>query len=252
MTYPIFGQAIINAIAFGVESMVYRRLQHRSHDTLNVFNSFIAGVCAGSVQTVIVCPVELIKIQLQNQNIGKKHLSWAMKNFQPSSDILLANTKLQYSYGPVELTRKILHEEGIRGMFRGWWITMLREVPQFGIYFGTYAWIRNQLAIFSNTSPKDLRMLHLSFAGGITGVVTWLWYPADVIKSRLQLSEVVNNRAIKYNGIVDCVCKSYHTEGAGVFVRGLQPTLIRGFLNGFMTLPAFTLTMHLLNNEVYA
>ena len=248
MTYPLIGQGAINAIVFGVEVMVYKRLQAPGDcdQSPNIRNSVIAGFCAGSVQTVIVSPMELIKIRMQTQNIGQQHMAWLIKEF---GDIPTANKRHLHSYsGPVQTTIEITRREGIRGLFKGWWLTYFREAPQFGIYFGTYAWVRTKMAAFANTSPDQLGVLPLSLAGGITGVVTWLWYPVDVIKSRYQ-NDGAHLTKRKYTGMMDCVKKSVKHEGMGVFVKGIQPTLVRGFVNGFVTLPIFTLTMYWLDGK---
>jgi solute carrier family 25 carnitine/acylcarnitine transporter 20/29 len=230
-TCPLLGQGAVNATVFGVESLVYTRLRRGAHKTLSVTNSAIAGMCAGAVQTIIVCPVELLKIRLQNQFIGRK--------LHP------VQSKVQ----PIIIAREIFRNEGIKGIFRGWWITLLREVPQYGIYFGTYAWMRKYFADITKTSPEELGILPLSLAGGVTGVVTWCWYPVDVIKTRLQYNRTIDDKALRYNGITDCVVRSYQSEGPMVFMKGFQLTIIRGFLNGFVTLPVFTLAMQFLHSQ---
>lgn len=248
MTYPLIGQAAINAVVFGVESMVYGRLNNENESQLSIKKSTLAGMCAGTVQTVIACPMELVKIKMQNQSIGQPHVSWTMMKL--GRRLSIPKSKLFKDYrGPLELTQDILRKEGIRGLFRGWWLTLFREIPQYGIYFGSYSWIRIKFAALTNTSPENLGVLHLSLAGGITGVITWSWYPVDVIKSRFQYDGVINDKSMKYQGIIDCIKKSYKSEGIGVFVKGLQPTLISGFLNGLATFPVFTLIMQLLESK---
>lgn len=185
MTYPLIGQAAINAVVFGVESMVCGRLNEESESQLSIKNSVLAGMCAGAVQTIIACPMELVKIKMQNQGIGQPHISWTRMKLGRCSALQKSNLFKDYR-GPLALTQDILHKEGIRGFFRGWWLTLFREVPQYGIYFGSYAWIRIKFAAITNTSPENLGVLHLSLAGGITGILTWSWYPVDVIKSRFQ------------------------------------------------------------------
>lgn len=224
--------------------MVYTRLKTFEDEPLNVRNSVIAGLCAGSAQNIIVTPMELVKIRMQNQSIGQEHVSWTMKKLGVQEN----EQNYKHYRGPLETTQDIISREGLRGMYRGWWLTYFREVPQFGIYFGTYAWLRLKIASAMNISPEDLTVLHYSFAGGITGVVTWCWYPVDVIKSRYQ-NDGSFKEGKKYNGIIDCVQKSVRQEGIRVFVKGLQPTLIRGFFNGFATFPVFTLTMQLLDGK---
>ena len=44
------------------------------------------------------------------------------------------------------------------------WITIFREVPQFGIYFGTYAWIRQKVSNVIGSPPEELGVPYLSLA----------------------------------------------------------------------------------------
>ena len=257
VTYPLLGQAAINATLFGVESMTYTRLQN-GESSLSIKNSVIAGLCAGTMQTVIVCPMELVKIRMQNQSIGQQHVSWAERKLGALSSINGSkdhhtnsrHRNLFQNYrGPIRTTRDIIRKEGLRGMFKGWWITLFREVPQFGIYFGTYAWLRLQFSQITGVPPDELGAHYLSLAGGVTGVVTWCWYPVDVIKARIQNDGGVKGERRKYSGVMDCVRKSVRSEGLGVLFKGIQPSLMRGFFNGFATFPVFTLVSQFLNGE---
>ena len=221
--------------------MTYRRISSSQEDTsLSVWRSVVSGSCAGAVQTVIACPMELVKIRMQNQSIGKQYVSWTMRKMGVAP---VEGAYKDYK-GPLQMTREIIQRNGPLGMYKGWWLTQIREIPQFGIYFGSYAWIRQKIAHLTSQSSEELGLFHLATAGGLTGVVTWVWYPVDVIKSRFQ-----NDVANEYRGILDCLRKSVQSEGMRVLVRGLQPTLVRGFFNGFATLPIYTLIMRLLNSE---
>ena len=248
VTYPLLGQAAINAVLFGVESMVYERLQKHNQDkSLSIINSAVAGLFAGAVQTVIVCPMELVKIRMQNQSIGMQHVSWTMRRLGTSKTTPDSNNIFHNYRGPLQTTRDIINRDGIRGIFKGWWITVFREVPQFGIYFGCYAWLRLKISQLTHTPPERLGIFYLSLAGGITGVITWCWYPVDVIKSRFQ-NDGTKEEPRKYSGVVDCARKSVHHEGLGVLVRGIRPSLVRGFFNGFATFPVFTLVLQFLSS----
>lgn len=236
MTYPLIGQAAINATVFGVEHMVHRRLQDSSKPR-NPVNSLIAGCVAGAVQSILVCPMELIKIRMQTQGVGKQHVSWINKKMGtvPAGENY-AGQLLETYHGPWKTTRIIFQNQGITGLFRGWWLTIFREVPQFGIYFCTFDLIQEGIAKFTGRSPDNLTVVQNSLAGGVTGVVTWCWYPVDVIKSRFQSDGAIGYPK-QYKGIFDCVSQSVKADGWKVLWRGLQPTLFRGFLNGFATFP---------------
>lgn len=242
MTYPLLGQAMINSVVFGTQRIAMKWLpKAEPNSNLGIRNETIAGMFAGGVQSIIVCPMELIKIQMQNQGIGKEHVSWLMKKgLHMNGSKISPGSVLEKYHGPLETTLQIAREQGLKGLYRGWWLTLFREIPQFGIYFGTFAFTQRAIARYANKTPEELGVFWLALAGGVTGVVTWCWYPVDVIKSRFQDNRA-NSKAVQYKGIIDCVVKSYQAEGLKVFVRGLQPTLMRGFANGFVTLPVVTI-----------
>ena len=246
MTYPLLGQAFINAIVFGVQDNVNRRLPVSDESSLStrvIANGF-SGMIAGGVQTVIACPMELIKIRMQKQGEGQRHESWVMRKMKMNGKGKATSAPFMEHYqGPLEKTVEVYREQGLRkGLFRGWWVTLFREVPQFGIYFGTYTFLTAKMAEFHHTSEKRLGVAELSLAGGITGVITWLWYPMDVIKTRYQDDGAPGKRP-KYKGAVDCCVQSYRTDGLKVFWRGFGPTAARGFLNSAVTLPIVTLIL---------
>ena len=65
-------------------------------------------------------------------------------------------------------------------------------------------------------------------AGGFAGTFSWIvTFPIDVVKSRLQVDGIEGTP--KYKGAMDCVKKSYQTEGLAFFTRGLNSTLMRAF-----------------------
>ena len=71
----------------------------------------------------------------------------------------------------------------MRGIFRGLNITIVREIPAFGLYFASYE------AMTRRADPmKPLTTFHMLMAGGWAGVVYWLFnYTIDFLKSRLQV-----------------------------------------------------------------
>lgn len=219
MLYPLCSQALINATVFGVENAVYRHLSRGERD-VNYWNKFVASITAGAAQSLIVCPTELIKIRMQNQGVGERYS--------------------ERKIGPWKATVSIWKDKGIRGLFKGNWLTMAREVPQYAIYFYTFTRIQSGIASRRQTDLENLRVHENAVAGGITGVVTWLWYPVDVIKTRFQ----DDGASQKYTGIWDCVKKIRKEEGLKAFFRGIRPTLLRGLINGAVLLPVVEIIKH--------
>lgn len=132
---------------------------------------------------------------------------------------------LLYS-GPFDCLMKMHKAEGLRGVFRGLGLTVLREAPSFGVYFWAYEYI---CRLFDQADGSQLSTPVLLFSGGVAGQVSWLsTYPVDVVKSRIQ-----NDIHNQYKGAMDCIRKSYANEGLLFFWRGIGATLIRAFpMNG--------------------
>ncbi|XP_028295483.1 mitochondrial basic amino acids transporter-like isoform X2 [Gouania willdenowi] len=213
---PMMGLTFINAIVFGVQGNALRML---GHDT--PANQFIAGAAAGGIQSIICCPMELAKTRMQMQGTGE--IKASPRLYKNSFDCLV----------------RIYKHSGVTGVNRGMVTTLIREIPGFGVYFLVYDVLTRSLGC----EPGDRFMIpKLLFAGGITGIVSWLsTYPADVIKSRLQADGI--GGVYQYSSIADCVRQSVRKEGYGVFTRGLTSTLLRAFPVNAATFATVTLVL---------
>ena len=124
-------------------------------------NHFFAGCTAGVAAVFLICPSELIKCIAQVDN-------------RPASfktDILI--------------TKKILQTDGPRGLFRGLPITMIRDVPSFGLYFYVYEMLQQNLGWGTFVS------------GGWAGVASWVCvYPLDVIKTSWQVASPAERASV--------------------------------------------------------
>ena len=215
MASPMVGMAAINAIVFGVQGSTMRWLSSGSSHSSSV-HSFVAGATAGGVQSLICCPMELVKARLQVQG----------------DSALIDHSRGSPNYtGPWDAVKKIYSAEGIRGLGKGMTITLWREVPAFGLYFGTYDLLCRQL-VRNGGAVHDLPALWLCVAGGLSGVASWcITYPFDFIKSRIQTDGV--HGPPQYMGIIDCCRKSYALGKLRIFFKGFNATLLRAFpVNG--------------------
>lgn len=102
----------------------------------------IAGGFSAFPSTVLMTPIERVKVLLQTQ----------------TPDI---NGKFKYS-GPVDVISRLLKEGGIRSLYRGTWATLARDVPGSMAYFGAYEFLKNRL-----NKPGELNKSAILFAGGI-------------------------------------------------------------------------------------
>ncbi|KAL2534126.1 Mitochondrial arginine transporter BAC2 [Abeliophyllum distichum] len=213
MAAPLASVSFQNAMAFQTYAILSRAFStnNTGGEPPSYKGVALGGIGTGAIQSLLLSPVELIKIRLQLQ--GKTNEN---KN-QSGSD-----------KGPIHLARKILRTEGWRGIYRGLTITVLRDAPAHGVYFWTYEFIREQLHPGCRKSGKETLRTML-VAGGLAGVASWIFcYPLDVMKTRIQAQP--KSSPTKYKGIADCFKRSVKEEGYSVLWRGLGTAVARAFL----------------------
>ena len=140
-----------------------------------------AGMTAGFAQTVICAPMELVKLRVQHQAIGKA------KHYQGNWATLME----AYCSG------------GVRGCYRRFWITALRDIPGFGMYFATHETLMHFTVKKQSISKNDMRYYVFFF---LLGWVCW-------------------------NGIMDSQlpggsCKNKNTTGWGIWNRTPVPHIM--------------------------
>jgi solute carrier family 25 carnitine/acylcarnitine transporter 20/29 len=117
------------------------------------------------------------------------------------------------------IARSIVRDSGIAALFRGTFMTFLRDVPTGFVYFATYEGIKR----FLKKRNGEESVLSVLFAGGCAGMLNWtLAIPIDTIKSRIQSSPV------NY-GFRKTLYDLLRQSGVQGLFKGLTPTLIRAF-----------------------
>lgn len=200
---------------------------------------YFKGFIVGSTQTVIGHPFDTIKTKLQtNQKINPLKLYRGVTFPLFSSSIINSIMFGSYDYfnennnnftsgflsgllispivTPVDkLKIEFQINSNIRmknikysNIYKGLHITCLRESFSTGIYFSTYDFLKKSEYIKGN--------INILFAGGVSGIFSWLFtYPFDVIKTRIQSGECRN---------------FYDSYKCGNLFKGLQICLFRSFI----------------------
>ncbi|KAG2175653.1 hypothetical protein INT43_001300 [Umbelopsis isabellina] len=239
MTSPAAGVAAINALVFGAYGYFIEFQQRHSilpskHDATqpSLSNVFIAGMAAGTVTSFVTGPMELVKIQLQNQT----HITTNINRASPAA--------IPKFTGPIDCLMKIYRRGGIRACYAGLTPTVLREIS-FGPYFVTFEVISRLLRSLQpgpnhHGADEDLTGWQVVLAGGSAGIMAWCsTYAADVLKTRIQ------SEPTRYRGVIDCARQCYREEGWRIFFRGLNATIVRAFPSNAATFVAYTWTMKL-------
>ncbi|KAI3759675.1 hypothetical protein L6452_07666 [Arctium lappa] len=228
MAAPLASVTFQNAMVFQIYAILSRGFGSSisSTEPPSYKGAALGGVGAGAIQSLMLSPIELIKIRLQLQ------------------------TRVQHDHaerGPVSVAKNILRTEGWRGIYRGLTITALRDAPSHGFYFWTYEFMREKLHPGCRKSGQESFDTML-VAGGLAGVASWVCcYPLDVVKTRLQAQTPTS--LVKYNGIVDCFRKSVEKDGYRVLWRGLGTAVSRAFVVNGAIFTAYETALRILFNN---
>ncbi|KAJ9478413.1 Mitochondrial nicotinamide adenine dinucleotide transporter 1 [Pseudozyma hubeiensis] len=184
--------------------------------------SAIAGACAGLVSSVVTCPLDVVKTRLQAQEGRRRPLP-------PPEVPIASNTAPPIPESPRYLgltatLRKIWHDDGFRGFYRGLGPTIFGYLPTWAIYFTVYDNCKSSLAQNHLTASEDFlnHILSAMTAGAASTVCT---SPLWVVKTRFMLQSHKDTGVKPYRHTGDAFVQIYKSEGLRGFYKGLLPSL---------------------------
>eukprot|EP00099_Drosophila_melanogaster_P028284 NP_731657.2 glutamate carrier 2, isoform B [Drosophila melanogaster] len=161
----------------------------------------LAGGLAGLFQIVVTTPMELLKIQMQDA--GRVAAADRAAGREVKTITALG------------LTKTLLRERGIFGLYKGVGATGVRDITFSMVYFPLMAWINDQGPRKSDGSGEAVFYWSL-IAGLLSGMTSaFMVTPFDVVKTRLQA-----DGEKKFKGIMDCVNRTLKEEGISAFFKG--------------------------------
>ena len=169
-------------------------------DKISVLHEVLSGAGAGSCQIVITTPMELLKIQMQ------------LASQIPGNNMTAAS-----------LARKLYHDNGIKGLYKGTLVTALRDVTFSCIYFPV---VGIGCSFFRSEGDSKfqafLKTLAVACVGGAaaSGAVT----PFDVVKTRIQ-TVTPGVQSVVYKGVPDTFAKVVSNEGYSALFKGCVPRM---------------------------
>uniref|UniRef100_A0A8K9URR1 Mitochondrial glutamate carrier 1 n=1 Tax=Oncorhynchus mykiss TaxID=8022 RepID=A0A8K9URR1_ONCMY len=188
----------------------FRQYLSKDGQKLTLVKEMLAGCGAGTCQVIVTTPMEMLKIQLQDA--GRIE---AQRKLMPET--VVPGTAPTKSPTAMQLTRELLKEKGIAGLYKGLGATLLRDVPFSIIYFPLFANL-NDLGKRGAEGPAPFYVSFLAgcLAGSTAAVAV---NPVDVIKTRIQ-SMNRGSTEETYSGVTDCISKIMKNEGPSAFLKG--------------------------------
>ncbi|PUZ39980.1 hypothetical protein GQ55_9G387400 [Panicum hallii var. hallii] len=191
MGAPLATVAALNAILFTVRGQIEAVLCSEPGVPLTIGQQLVAGAGAGVAVSFLACPTELIKCRLQAQSAlataapaPAAAASVAGGVAAATGTVAAPAGAVKYG-GPIDVEKHVLRSEGgTRGLFKGLFPTLAREVPGNAVMFGMYEATKQVIAGGQDTS--QLGRGSMIVAGGLAGASFWgSVYPTDVVKSVL-------------------------------------------------------------------
>uniref|UniRef100_A0A673X3A0 Mitochondrial glutamate carrier 1 n=1 Tax=Salmo trutta TaxID=8032 RepID=A0A673X3A0_SALTR len=188
----------------------FRQYLSKDGQKLTLIKEMLAGCGAGTCQVIVTTPMEMLKIQLQDAGRIEAQRKLMPETVGPGTVPTKSPTAMQ-------LTRELLKEKGIAGLYKGLGATLLRDVPFSIIYFPLFANL-NTLGKRGAEGPAPFYVSFLAgcLAGSTAAVAV---NPVDVIKTRIQ-SMNRGSTEETYSGVTDCISKIMKNEGPSAFLKG--------------------------------
>ena len=150
--------------------------------------------------------------------------------------------------GLIDVYKKTLATDGIRGLYRGFVISCVGIIVYRGFYFGMYDSLKPVLL------PGDLSdnfALSFCLGYGVTVLAGLASYPIDTIRRRMMMT---SGQAVKYRNSMHAAGEILKNEGAGSFFKGAGANILRGVagagvLAGFDKFKQFYIKMRVGDDE---
>lgn len=215
---PLIGISAVNSLLFAAFGFCKRVVS--PYPDLTIGQIALAGSGAGAINAVLAAPVEQFKIRMQGQYGSKDDKKlWAVISEQ-------------------------YRRHGLRnGIMRGYWITVVREIPAYAGFYAAYETVKRRLErVQGSTLYGEGKTATFLTAGAAGGLGYWLsCYPLDVIKSKVQLAPQPPQQrglgyiAAEFNEIVG-------KGGPSALFRGIVPSLIRAVPAAAVTFLGYEIT----------
>ncbi|KAI5459503.1 mitochondrial carrier domain-containing protein [Mariannaea sp. PMI_226] len=193
-------------------------LSHLEHLTARFSDTSIqsfAGAISGVATSVVICPLEVIKIKLQ----GRDGLQlWTLDS--------ISKRRSFQDRGLIGTGRAIWLEGGSIGMYQGLGPTIVAYLPRGAIYFTVYHRVNQFLKERFSKQPIWVSSSVSAVTGGICSIL--FTNPLWVIKTRFisQASISTKDTSKEYKSAIDVAWKMYCREGITSFYSGLTPALL--------------------------
>ncbi|KAL8707577.1 MAG: hypothetical protein Q9220_007418 [cf. Caloplaca sp. 1 TL-2023] len=195
---------------------------------------FLAGGIAGVVSRTATAPLDRLKVYLIAQTNVKDEAFNAVKSGAPVQAAKHASRPL------IEASKRLWRMGGVRSLFAGNGLNVVKVMPESAIKFGSYEGSKRVLArLEGHDNPSALHPWTQFLAAGLGGMISqFAVYPLDTLKFRMQC-ETIEGGLHGNKLILETARKMWKANGIRSFYRGLPMGLIGMFPYSAIDLTTF-------------
>lgn len=189
--------------------------------TMQTFSPLLAGLAGGACSTVLLYPLDLVKVRLQ-------------VNEDSASQKTSVDKKKPRRLSSMQMFRVIVRHEGIVGLYQGLVPAVVGSSVSWGGYFFVYEGMKREYRHVVLTSQKSrplnsVENFTLACLAGASMVA--ITNPVWLIKTRMQLqmkrtAKELRMRKEPYNGMLDAGRTIIREEGFWALYKGAGPALL--------------------------
>ncbi|KAG2344417.1 mitochondrial carrier [Suillus weaverae] len=197
----------------------YEAMKHSIplHDKLAPVNHMLSASVAEVTACLIRVPTEVIKTRTQTSMYGASTSSFKAATL-------------------------VMQHDGIRGFYRGFWTTIMREIPFTSLQFPLYEFLKHRLSIYLDRIPLHAHEAAVcgSIAGGTAAALTT---PLDVLKTRVML-DLRDPSKQQVPSLPMRLRQIYVQEGAKALFAGIVPRTMWISAGGAVFLGVYEWAVH--------
>jgi len=215
--FPVFALGVLFGQAY---ITTYEYTKHKCSHMNLVMQGLLPGCIASVAGQTLSVPADVITQRLQIQG---------MKAQDPKKVDLQSATVKKNTRGSLKaVCRKIMKYDGMSGFYRGYFISLMSNVPTSGIWWATYNVLLREIGQhFEADSLGTHKMPVQAACGVLSGAVSaFATNPLDVMRTRIQTG---GSRSL-----VKVTKKLWSEEGASMFTKGLTARALSMSTSSFL------------------
>lgn len=126
--------------------------------------------------------------------------------------------------GIIDCFRKTVKMEGWSALGKGFTPSLIRVMPLRGIDMGLFNTLKQAFAKEDGSASVSQSLAFGGISAALSQSVT---YPLMLARTKLQTQGSAGGRPNVYKGMVDCLSKTFASDGARGLYAGLAPTLLK-------------------------